>query len=48
LHTDYHEPSDELSRIDFAHMTELIDAAARAVRLLADGPAPHWNPGGRP
>lgn len=48
LHSDYHRPSDEASRIDFAHMTEVIRAAAAAARLLADGPAPHWNPGGRP
>ena len=24
LHKDYHQPSDELSRIDFAHMTDAI------------------------
>ena len=48
LHTDYHQPSDESSRIDFAHMTTVIRAAAEATRLLADGPAPRWNPGGRP
>ena len=48
LHADYHQPSDDLSRIDFAHMTAVIDAAVRAVELLADGPLPVWNPGGRP
>lgn len=48
LHADYHEPSDEVSRIDFVHVTTLIDAAAQAVRILADGPAPRWNPGGKP
>jgi hypothetical protein len=48
LHADYHRPSDEVSRIDFAHMTAVIRAAAAATRLLADGPAPHWNPGGKP
>jgi len=48
LHSDYHRPSDEASRVDFAHMTEVIRAAAAATRLLADGPAPTWNPGGRP
>lgn len=48
LHADYHQPSDEVSRIDFGHVTMVIDAAARAVRILADGPAPAWNPGGRP
>jgi hypothetical protein len=48
LHADYHQPSDELSRIDFAHMTAVINTATRAVRLLANGPLPVWNPGGRP
>jgi Zn-dependent M28 family amino/carboxypeptidase len=48
LHADYHQPSDELSRIDFAHMTAVINSAARAVALLANGPLPVWNPGGRP
>lgn len=48
LHNDYHRPSDEVSRVDFVHMAAVIDAAARAARLLADGPAPQWVPGGRP
>jgi hypothetical protein len=48
MHTDYHQPTDDASRIDFAHMTDVIRAAAAATRLLADGPAPRWNPGGRP
>ncbi|MDQ2889446.1 MAG: M28 family peptidase [Gemmatimonadota bacterium] len=48
MHADYHRPSDELSRIDFGHMTGVIQAGVRAVRILADGPAPHWNAGGQP
>ncbi|MFN8574816.1 MAG: M20/M25/M40 family metallo-hydrolase [Gemmatimonadaceae bacterium] len=48
MHTDYHQPSDEASKADVAHMTRLIDAAARAVRLLADGTKPVWKEGGRP
>jgi acetylornithine deacetylase/succinyl-diaminopimelate desuccinylase-like protein len=48
LHADYHRPSDDLSRIDFAHMTAVINSAVRAVELLANGPLPVWNPGGRP
>ncbi|MGD0484121.1 MAG: M20/M25/M40 family metallo-hydrolase [Gemmatimonadales bacterium] len=48
LHTDYHQPSDEARLADPAHMAEVIAAAARAVRLLADGPAPQWAPGGKP
>jgi hypothetical protein len=30
------------------HMTAVIRVAARAVQLLADGPAPEWRAGGRP
>jgi hypothetical protein len=48
LHADYHQPSDDLSRIDFAHMTAVINSATRAVRLFANGPLPVWNPSGRP
>jgi hypothetical protein len=48
LHTDYHQPSDDVAHIDFAHMTAVIRAGAAAARILADGPAPRWNPGGRP
>jgi Zn-dependent M28 family amino/carboxypeptidase len=48
LHSDYHRPSDEVSRIDFRHMTRVIQAGAQAVMILANGPAPHWNPGGQP
>jgi hypothetical protein len=48
MHSDYHEPSDDITRIDFVHMAGVINAGARAVRLLTDGPAPTWKPGGRP
>jgi peptidase M28-like protein len=48
LHSDYHRPSDEVSRIDFAHVTGVIRAGAMAARILADGPAPTWKPGGQP
>ena len=48
MHTDYHQPGDETSKADFAHMATVIGAAARAVRLLADGPKPEWKPGGKP
>ena len=48
LHADYHKPSDEVSKIDFDHLTGVAKAAAAAARLLADGPAPQWKPGGRP
>jgi hypothetical protein len=48
LHTDYHRPSDEADAMDFDHMTSVISAAARAVRILADGARPDWHPGKRP
>lgn len=48
LHADYHKPSDEVSKIDFDHLTGVARAAAAAARLLADGPAPQWKPGGQP
>lgn len=49
LHTDYHQPSDEISRIDFRHMTESIQSMLAPVRWLADnGFQPEWLPGGRP
>lgn len=48
LHSDYHRPSDEVSKVDPQHMAQVIAAAAKAVRLLADGPPPQWNPGLKP
>ena len=48
LHSDYHQPSDEADRIDFAHLEQVAGVVLRATRVLADGPAPTWRPGGRP
>jgi Zn-dependent M28 family amino/carboxypeptidase len=48
LHQDYHTPADEVKTIDFPHLTAIARAAAAAARLLADGRAPKWNPGGQP
>ncbi len=48
LHTDYHQPTDDVKGIDLEHMATVVNAAARAVRLLADGPKPEWKPGGMP
>ncbi len=47
MHEDYHQPSDEVEHVDFAHMAALVDAALEAVRFLADGPRPSWKEGGR-
>jgi hypothetical protein len=48
LHSDYHQPTDEADRVDYAHMTAVVRAAVRAARLVVDGPAPRWKPGGKP
>ena len=48
LHSDYHQRSDDVSKADFEHMAGVINAAARAARLLSDGPRPEWKPGGKP
>jgi Zn-dependent M28 family amino/carboxypeptidase len=49
LHTEYHEPNDEIRLIDFAHMTEAIQSMLEPIRWLAnDSFRPEWNPGGRP
>jgi hypothetical protein len=49
LHADYHQPSDEISRIDFSHMTAAIQSMLVPIRWLGDsGFQPAWLPGGRP
>jgi Zn-dependent M28 family amino/carboxypeptidase len=48
MHGDYHQPSDEVERIDFEHLTLAADLVARAARVLANGARPTWKPGGRP
>jgi Peptidase family M28 len=49
LHKDYHQPSDELSSIDFPHLVHAIAAMTEPIRWLANTPwRPTWNPGGKP
>jgi hypothetical protein len=49
MHKDYHQPSDELSTIDFTHMTNAIASMVGPIRWLVDSTwTPQWNPGGRP
>ncbi len=48
LHSDYHQVTDDVALVDFAHMAGVINIGVKAVALLANGPAPHWNPGGKP
>jgi hypothetical protein len=48
MHTDYHNAGDGAEKAEYEHMTEVVRSAAKAVRLLADGPRPEWKPGGQP
>src|SRR5262245_26674454 len=49
LHKEYHQPSDEVSKIDFAHMTESVRSMLEPVRWLANSPfKPAWTAGGCP
>jgi Zn-dependent M28 family amino/carboxypeptidase len=48
LHVQYHTPLDDVDLVDFDHVARLINVLTGAVRVLADGPAPVWKPGGRP
>jgi Zn-dependent M28 family amino/carboxypeptidase len=48
MHRDYHQPSDEVSRIDAGHLAAAAAIVSRAVRILADSQPPSWHPGGRP
>ena len=48
MHRDYHQPSDEVERIDFDHLARAPTVVSRAARVLADGPRPSWKAGGRP
>ncbi len=49
LHKDYHQPSDDVAHIDFAHMTEAIQALVAPVRWLVNSAfAPQWAAGKEP
>lgn len=49
LHADYHRPSDDLSHVDFKHMTDAIASMVEPVRWLTNSDfKPQWNEGGRP
>jgi hypothetical protein len=49
LHTDYHQPSDEIDTIDFAHMTKSIRSMLSPVLWLANSTfRPEWLPGKKP
>jgi peptidase M28-like protein len=49
LHSDYHRPSDDLSHVDFKHMTDAIASMVEPVLWLVNSDfKPKWNEGGRP
>ncbi|HEX6044150.1 MAG TPA: M20/M25/M40 family metallo-hydrolase [Pyrinomonadaceae bacterium] len=49
LHTDYHRPSDDISKIDFPFMTRSLNSLVRPIRWLANSNfRPSWLPGQAP
>ncbi len=49
LHTDYHRPSDDISKVDFPFMTQSIHSLIKPIRWLADSTfKPTWLPGKAP
>ena len=49
LHSDYHQPSDDLAHVDFKHMEQAIESMFKPVEWLANSDfKPEWNPGKKP
>ena len=49
LHSDYHQPNDDLAHIDFDHMDKAIGSLLEPVEWLVNSDfKPQWNPGGQP
>jgi aminopeptidase YwaD len=49
MHSDYHQPSDDVAHIDFQHMDAAIASLLRPVRWLVNSSfTPQWNEGGKP
>ncbi len=49
LHSDYHRPSDEVSKIDFPFMTQSINSMVAPISWLANSDfRPAWLPGQQP
>lgn len=49
LHTDYHRPSDEVSKVDFAFMTRSINSMVKPIQWLGNARfRPEWLPGKAP
>jgi hypothetical protein len=49
LHADYHQPSDDLARLDFKHMDFAIASLIAPIAWLVNSDfQPRWKPGGQP
>ncbi len=49
MHSDYHQPSDDVAHINFQHMDAAIGSLLRPVRWLVNSSfTPRWNEGGKP
>jgi hypothetical protein len=49
LHKEYHQPSDEVRHVNFAHMTAAIRSMLEPIRWLANSDfKPEWLPGMKP
>ncbi len=49
LHTDYHRPSDEISKIDFPFMTRSLNSLVKPIQWFANSTfRPAWLPGQAP
>ncbi len=48
LHSDYHQPGDQVDKLDLPHMTKIIRGLYDVTRVLADRDgAPSWNEAGQ-
>lgn len=49
LHSDYHQPSDDVAHLDFKHMDAAIESLLAPVGWLVNSRfRPQWNKGGQP
>jgi Zn-dependent M28 family amino/carboxypeptidase len=49
LHSDYHQPSDDLAHLDFEHLDEAVASLIRPIEWLVNSDfRPQWKPGGKP
>jgi hypothetical protein len=49
MHSDYHQPSDDVAHIDFKHMTDAIGSLIGPVEWLVHSDfKPEWKEGGKP